>query len=129
MQNKTRILIVDDDPDIAFTLKVGLEEYDYDVYVYTNPTKVLEDFKTNYYDLLIVDIRMPPMSGFALYARLRAIDKKFKICFITSFEIYYKSLLEFFPTMDVDCFIKKPITMDDLNSLILKELDKKLKGK
>lgn len=124
MRNKTRILIVDDDPDIAFTLRVGLETFDHEVDVYTNPKKVLEDFKPNRYDLLIVDIRMPTMTGFELYGLLREIDKRFKICFITSFETYYKSLIEFFPTIDTNCFIKKPIAIDELNSHILKELSR-----
>jgi len=124
MQNKLRILLVDDDPDIVFTLRVGLEEYGYEVDAYTNPKKALDNYKAYSYDLLIVDIRMPAMSGFELYTRLRQIDKKFKICFITSFETYYRSLIEFFPTVDVNCFIKKPITIDELSIHILKELNR-----
>ena len=123
MYNKIRILIVDDDPDILFTLRVGLVGYNYGVDAYTNPLKVLDEFKAYYYDLLIVDIRMPAMSGFELYTRLREFDNKFKICFITSFETYYRSLLDFFPKVDVNCFIKKPIIIEDLNIRILKELD------
>jgi two-component system catabolic regulation response regulator CreB/two-component system response regulator ChvI len=122
MQNQTRILIVDDDPDIGFTLKVGLEDLGYEVSVFNNPITVLDNFKAHYYDLLIIDIRMPNMSGFELYMRLREIDRKFRICFITAFETYYRSLLEFFPTMDVNCFIRKPITIEELNNHILKEL-------
>src|SRR5919112_1579663 len=104
MHNKARILIVDYDPDITFTFRVGLETYGYAVDAYTNPMKALDDFKAHRYDLLIVDIRMPGLSGFELYTRLREMDKRFRICFVTSFETYYRSLLEFFPTVDVNCF-------------------------
>ena len=42
------------------------------------------------------------------------LDNKAKVCFITAFEVYYNSLRELFPTMKIDCYIKKPITTDDL---------------
>jgi two-component system catabolic regulation response regulator CreB/two-component system response regulator ChvI len=124
MKDNIRILIVDDEPDIALTLKMGLETYSYEVIAYSNPKKAIEDFKSHSYDLLLIDIRMPEMSGFELYTHLRKKDKDFKICFMTSFETYYRSLIEFFPTIDVDCFIKKPITTEELNSHISKELKK-----
>lgn len=83
MELKRRILIVDDDHDIAFTFKTGLKKYGYDIDIYTNPLKVLDEFKEFHYDLLLLDVRMPKMSGFELYAHLRKKDNVFKICFIT----------------------------------------------
>jgi two-component system, OmpR family, response regulator ChvI len=53
---------------------------------------------------------MPKMNGFELYEEIEKIDDKAKVCFITAFEVYYNSLRELFPTIEVDCFIKKPIT-------------------
>jgi hypothetical protein len=49
-----RVLIVDDDSDIAFTLRIGLEDNDaaMQVYNYDNPVNALIDFKPNFYDLL-----------------------------------------------------------------------------
>ncbi|MGH9985483.1 MAG: hypothetical protein ACRD8W_16195 [Nitrososphaeraceae archaeon] len=51
-QNK-RILIVDDNADIAFTLRIGVEDNDssMEVYSYDNPINALLDFKPNLYDL------------------------------------------------------------------------------
>jgi hypothetical protein len=59
-----RILIVDDDPDITLTFKVGLEEYYYyhddkrrfEVYSYNNPAVAVREFKPHFYDLLLTDI-------------------------------------------------------------------------
>ena len=56
---------------------------------------------------------MPSLNGFQLYQEIRRIDDTCKACFITAFEIYYKSLVEFFPSLDVTCFIKKPITKNE----------------
>ena len=54
-----RILVVDDDSDIAFTLRTSLENgYKmFQVCSYDNPVKALADFKANFYDLLLVDVK------------------------------------------------------------------------
>ncbi|MGH9996292.1 MAG: response regulator, partial [Nitrososphaeraceae archaeon] len=67
IQNK-RILIIDDNSDIAFTLRIGLENNDanMEVYSYDNPINALIDFKPNFYDLLLIDVNMPLMDGFEL---------------------------------------------------------------
>jgi two-component system catabolic regulation response regulator CreB/two-component system response regulator ChvI len=65
---------------------------------------------------------MSKMNGFELYQEMEKIDDRAKVCFITAFEVYYKSLRELFPSMEVDCFIKKPITTDDLVERIMMEL-------
>ena len=49
------------------------------------------------------------MNGFELYQQLKNIDDKVKVCFITAYEIYYRALRDLFPTIEVDCFIAKPI--------------------
>ena len=66
---------------------------------------------------------MPYMNGFELYERLREKDKEFKICFITAFEIYFQSLAEFYPRLDVKCFLRKPISFEELTKHVFKELN------
>ncbi len=123
MPHNRRILIVDDDRDILLTFRVGLESYGYIVDTYDSPQKTLKEFKAHDYDLLLIDIRMPNMSGFELYMQLRQVDKEFRVCFMTSFELYYQTLREFYPNLDVQCFIKKPISSEELNEHIITELD------
>jgi two-component system, OmpR family, response regulator ChvI len=106
-----RILVVDDEPDITLTLKSGLEENGFQVFCYNNPFKALEQFKPNYFDLLLIDIRMPKMSGFKLYKEIMLIDPKAKICFITAFVTYHKYITE---NTNIHCFIKKPIMIEQL---------------
>ena len=62
------------------------------------------------------------MTGFELYERIKRIDKGVKVCFITAFEAYFKSILEEDPKIDTRCFIKKPITGKELIDRINKEL-------
>ena len=119
---KKRILLVDDEHDITFSLRIGLENNGFAVDIFNDPEEVLSNFKAGLYDLLLIDIKMPKMNGFELYREIEKIDNKAKVCFITAFEVYYKSLRELFPTIKVDCYIKKPITTDDLVQRIKSEL-------
>jgi two-component system, OmpR family, response regulator ChvI len=131
-----RILLVDDDHDILFTLKEGLEENDdavvdksqlfggakIKVDTFADPKEALSSFKAGVYDLLLLDIRMRNMNGFELYEELKKIDDKPKVCFITAYELYYEALKKDFPKLDVGCFMKKPISIEDLATKISEEL-------
>jgi two-component system, OmpR family, response regulator ChvI len=119
---KKRILLVDDEQDITFALSTGLEDKGFAVDAVNDPQEALSNFKAGLYDLLLIDVKMPKMNGFELYREIEKIDNKVKVCFITAFEVYYKSLRELFPTTKVDCYIKKPITTDDLVQRIKTEL-------
>ena len=95
---KSRILLVDDDYDIVFTFKKALEEYSqFEVDTFTDPIQALSRFKVNTYDLLVIDIRLPNMDGFELYDKLKEIDNKVKVCFMTAYDINVKALQAVFP--------------------------------
>jgi len=114
-RNEKRILIVDDEPDITFSLKEVLKENGF-IYVDTcnDPAEVISKYKPRIYDFLIIDILMPKINGFELYEKIKKIDNKVKACFITAYEVYYKSLKEIYPNFEVDCFITKPVQNEDL---------------
>jgi len=85
IETERRILVVDDDPDITLTFKVGLEDDEsFEVYGYTDPLEALSNFKPHFYDLLLADINMPKMNGLELCSRILEIDVNVKICFITA---------------------------------------------
>jgi two-component system, OmpR family, response regulator ChvI len=121
-KQKARILVVDDEYDAALTLKAILEEEEFEVDIFNDPKLAISNFKAGKYDLLLLDILMPKMNGFELCQQLQNIDDKVKVCFITAYEIYYRALREMFPTMEVDCFIAKPIGKKELVSRIKEEL-------
>ena len=120
---KKRILLVDDEQDITYSFGIALEDKGFVVDTFNDPQEALSNFKAGLYDLLLLDIKMPKMNGFELYQEMEKIDSKAKVCFITAFEVYYKSLRELFPNMKVDCFIKKPITTNDLVERLTSELN------
>ena len=87
-QRHKRILVVDDNPDVAFTLRIGLENSDptMKVYSFDNPVTALLEFKPNFYDLLLIDVNMPMMDGFQLTQKLLQKDLNVRVCFMTSGE-------------------------------------------
>ncbi|MFL6401055.1 MAG: response regulator transcription factor [Nitrososphaeraceae archaeon] len=120
--DKKKRILLDDEHDITFAFRIGLEDNGFTVDTFNDPQAALSNFKARLYDLLLIDVKMPKMNGFELYIEIEKMDNKPKVCFITAFEVYYKSLSELFPTMRIDCYIKKPITPDELAERIKSEL-------
>ncbi|MDE2590857.1 MAG: response regulator [Patescibacteria group bacterium] len=126
---KTKILIVDDEHDIANSLKKGLESRGYAIDVFIDPQEALENYKVGKYDLCIFDIRMPNMNGFQLYVEIKKLDRNVKICFCTAHESeYHEEFHKAFPELDEKYFISKPATLTQLVTRIEKELEKGSSG-
>ena len=110
---KAKILVVDDEPDVTYTLKATLEETGFfDIYPFNEPSLVLSNFRPNMYDLVILDIRMPQMNGFELFHEIRKIDENVKVCFLTAVSElteYTTAIKKTYPPLDENCIIKKPI--------------------
>src|SRR5689334_11633822 len=75
---KTKIMLVDDEPDINAALKVVLTRAGFSVDTFEDPTVALENLKPRMYDLVILDLKMPIMDGFELYHEIKKIDKDMK---------------------------------------------------
>ena len=123
------ILIVDDESDITFTIKNILEDNGFQIDSYNNPILALKSYRVNFYDLVILDIKMPKMDGFELYTKIREKDPKAKICFLTASEMYYeefrKTRSELGKTIGEDCFIQKPINTEDLIKQLTRIMNEK----
>jgi CheY-like chemotaxis protein len=106
-----KILLVDDDLDINITLKKVLEQNGCIVNAFSNPLDALKEYKKNTYNLLLLDIKMPHMSGFELYDEIRKMDDKVKVCFLTAGEINPDNNREIIPN---NLFLRKPIENEAL---------------
>jgi DNA-binding response OmpR family regulator len=87
-----RLMAVDDEADITFTLKKELEQSGFSIDVFNDPIVALSKFKPDYYDLILLDVHMPQMNGLDLYQEINKKDQNVKACFVTSYELYYESL-------------------------------------
>ena len=113
-----KILLVDDEPDITFTIKSMLNDNGFQIYTFNDPITPLKLYRSNFYDLIILDIKMPKMDGFELYIKIREKDPKVKICFLTAIatfdQEFRKARSEVGRIIAEECFIQKPITTEDL---------------
>jgi DNA-binding response OmpR family regulator len=83
-----KILIVDDESDIASAFDMILQMNRFEVDSFIDPITALKNHKVGLYDLLILDMKMPKMDGSELYDEIKKIDKA-KVCFLTASEMYY----------------------------------------
>jgi DNA-binding response OmpR family regulator len=112
---KFKVMIVDDEQDITTIFKMELEYYQFIVTTFNDPVEALSKFRPGMYDILILDIRMPGMNGFQLYTKIRDIDNRVKVCFLTAFDESRREFRTSFPFLEeVKCYLKKPITVGDL---------------
>jgi DNA-binding response OmpR family regulator len=110
-----RIMVVDDEPDLTLFYKMSLEFHGFEVDTFNDPRKALSNFKPNYYNLVVLDIKMPGMDGFELNKELQKIDDKVNVCFLTASELYYKEFRkEEFCALDKELFIRKPVENEEL---------------
>jgi DNA-binding response OmpR family regulator len=112
-----RILLVDDESDVCFVLEKVLGN-GFMVNSYKNPTLALEKFKAHSYDLVVLDIKMPDLNGFALYREIKRLDKKVKVCFLTAAEMYCDEYPDIFSSLPNKYFIRKPIGNEELMARI-----------
>jgi two-component system response regulator VicR len=116
-----RIMVVDDEHDLTLFYRLSLEYHGFEVETFNDPRKALSNFQTDYYDLIILDIKMPDMDGFELYKRIKEIDPDVKACFLTASELYNKKFrTREYHALDKELFIRKPIENEEL----IKEIER-----
>jgi DNA-binding NtrC family response regulator len=122
-------MVIDDERDILKLVQVTLNRYGHNVDVFSEPVEALEHFRQHKsdYSLLLVDIRMPGMSGleFATHAKQAAPDVK--ILLMTAFEISVHEINKGLQFVKVDDLLKKPFMLSKICEVIEKHLVNKMK--
>jgi DNA-binding response OmpR family regulator len=110
--------------NITLTVKMGLEASGlFQVDTFNNPEHALSSFKPGLYNLALLDFRMPKMYGHELYDEVKKIDGKLKVCFLTATYLNYEDARKTFPSLEIECFIQKPIEIKDLVRRVNAELE------
>ena len=124
-----RIMVVDDEHDIVAIVQNILKRYGYNnVDSFTNPIEALHEFEdTNVvsrgdrYDLLILDVRMPVISGYEFAKKVKSIDPKIKVILMTAFEID-DDQSQGLPVIKYDELIKKPFALNTMCKAVERQL-------
>ena len=117
------ILVVDDDTSIVHLLKENLEQEGYRVLIGYDGQSALQQARSSKPNLIILDINMPLINGLKALEYLRGLEetKKIPILFLSG-----ESSAKVAPTLSSASrvsHVKKPIDLDDLNSLVRQLLE------
>jgi DNA-binding response OmpR family regulator len=116
---RNRILLVDDEPDLCTVYQIVLQDAGYECIPYTDSVKALQEYRPTYYDLILLDIKMPVLNGFELCKKIIELDKTVHIIFITASEEYYEKFRsEHFPELGKINYIQKPIGNEELIRIV-----------
>ncbi|MCS7096650.1 MAG: response regulator [Candidatus Bathyarchaeota archaeon] len=120
---KAYVLVVDDDKGIRETLKVILEENGYKVDMAKSGKEAIEKSKKNYYDLALLDIKLPDMEGTELLRKMRDFVPKMVKIMVTGHATLQNAVDSL--NYGADAYIMKPVNPEELLSVIEKKLDER----
>lgn len=118
-----RVLYVDDEPDLLFSLGELLKHYGFNVTNCASSDEAIRKFKLEEFELLLTDVKLPELGGYGLYRELHALRPRIKVCFFTGYAEYGEQFRSEFPTMDERCFVTKPISPRQLADRISSIID------
>jgi two-component system response regulator ChvI len=120
LNSSFNILLIDDDKDILFTFESIVRDEGYSVTTYADSNKALEHISNldpYFYDLIVLDIRMPGFNGFQLYKQIKVLNSDTKVLFLSALDVA-EEIMIVCPGMKASDIIRKPIKPDDLISKI-----------
>jgi DNA-binding response OmpR family regulator len=114
-----RVLLVDDEPDLCMVYQIVLEDAGFECISYTDSVKALQEFRPAYYDLILLDIKMPVLNGFELCKKIIEVDRAVYIIFITASEEYYEKFSsQHYPELGKINYIQKPVGNEELIEML-----------
>jgi len=122
LDGNARILVVDDDESIRKVLSAILQERGYAVDVAATGEEAIAKSKTNFYNLALVDIRLPDMEGTQLLTSMKNTTPRMIRIIITG----YPSLKNAIEAVNkgADGYVLKPVNMDNLLTTVAEHLKK-----
>jgi len=118
----TRLLIVDDEPSVRETLELFLVREGYDVSCAANGREALESIHNHAPEVVLSDIRMPQMDGFALLREIKKINPAIQVLMITAFSSSSDAVAAM--REGAYDYITKPFDLKEIRQLVLNAVDK-----
>jgi DNA-binding response OmpR family regulator len=112
MDNKSKILLVEDDENLGFVIKDNLEESGYQVVWSKDGLSGWENFQNVEFDICVFDVMLPKMDGFSLLQEVRNGDYDTPVIMLTAKTMKEDVLAGF--RYGADDYVAKPFDMDEL---------------
>ena len=107
---KYKILIIEDESETSKFLSLALEKADFEVEIAETGTKGLQKIKQTKFDLIVLDLKMPGMTGDEVLKELRKIDPFIQVVVYTNYND--APIMQKLINMEIDGFIKKGANAD-----------------
>jgi DNA-binding NtrC family response regulator len=127
MAECARILIVDDDESIRKVLSTILEDEGYTVDVAMNGKDAIKKFNEKFYNLTLIDIRLPDVRGTELLTRMKDTTPKMRKIMITGYPALQNAVEAL--NKGANAYIMKPLDMDKVLETIKEQLQKQWEEK
>lgn len=118
MSDKTRLMVIDDEPIVGKRLKQLFERAGYDVESFTEGSTAIKEMEKNRFDIIITDLKMEGIDGLKILETAKQVNPDIKVIIITGFarratakEILDRGAFE---------FITKPFKIDELKQVVRK---------
>ena len=121
MGETARILVVDDDENIRKVLVAILEDEGYTADSVDTARKAIEKTRTNYYNLALIDVRLPDMEGIELLTKMRDTTPKMRKIIITGYPTLQNAVEAV--NNGANAYVMKPFDIEK----VLKEIEEQLK--
>ena len=119
VEDKKKILLVDDEDGIQLLYREEFEDEGYLVDSAINGEEALKIFKDNPPDLVILDINMPGMNGIEVLRQMKEMNAELPIILSSAYQEYKED----FGTWASEEYIVKSANMDELKAAVHKYLD------
>lgn len=117
-----KILHVDDESGTLEVVKIILEKAGYEVVSVNCGKGAFKEIKLDGFDLILLDIMLPDMSGWEIFTRICKIKPKYKVIFLSVLDLT-EDRLDQMEKAGVKDYIKKPFDRDDLIKRVKKALE------
>ncbi len=122
-----RILFIDDDENIRSVLKAILEDEGYTVETADTAKKGIEKSEKEFYNLALIDVRLPDMEGIALLAKIRETKPKMRKIIVTGYPTLQNAVAAV--NKGADAYVMKPFDVDKILQTIKEQLQKQKEEK
>ena len=120
MNEKKNILVVDDDEVIATSFKAILQAEGYSVDTAKTGKEAIEKSKTTFYNLALLDIRLPDMEGTTLLTEIHKTLPKMMKIMVTGYPSLENAVAAV--NLGADAYVMKPVSPDELLTVVAEKL-------